>query len=287
MFDSVVTLPSVPLKEPGAQVGTPTYEVRAAIESRTLRRMLLRRFLPPAEGSVRYTIQRPAPDQGRPPAVRIQYSGLAARKYAFLAQIMMPDHWDATAIADLIWYTLRYRYVELLRQQWITDTDVRWELEQLEPPDFFAHLFTWPDPLFSPFHRGGPFERKPCDEGWEIDPFGAPEGALILGPFKCYFGLGLLVLLNGRELRPYRPDLFTALAYVSVEFQTPDTFLVCKGSGGELALTTGDASPFCSTRGEVVWSDQHGRHVEIWRLHPEAVKRAIPISLASAPTQAG
>jgi len=199
---------------------------------------------------------------------------------------MMPDQWDTAAVADLIWYTMRYRYVQLRRERWITETDVPWEFEQLEPPGFFAQLFAWPDPLFAPSHRGGPFEHK-LGEGGKINAFVPPESALILGPLMCHYGAGLLVLLHGQQLRLYRPNLLSALAYVSVEFQTPDTFLVCKGSGGELALTTGDVASFCSTSGDVVWSDRHGRHVEIWRLNPDALKRAISISLASGPAQVG
>jgi len=280
--DDVITLGPARCEESCAQLGTPTHPERSSIECRAFRRMLLRFFPPPMDESARLVIQRHPYEEESYREVAVRYTRAGGLEYALMLERNLPTRWDALAREELIWYTVRYLLSVLWSRQWIVQSDIPPAFALFEPPSALSALLANREALYSPLHPGGPFQPRYTYGEHVIDVFGPPEDALVLGSVTSVLGRGLIVRLKADGLRLYRPDLIGPLASLTDEFLSVDSFFVRKGSAGEEALRSADSAAVCRSTGERSRTERDGCEGEIWQLTPDALTRAIPLSLASA-----
>ena len=272
---SVIDIGAAPAEESRALLGTPNFADRNMIECRVYRRMLERYLPPPMDGSAKLLIQPHVYDQEIYRDVSVEYTSEGGLEYAVTVEHQAPQHWDEIARGELIWHSVRHAMSLLRQRQWIVGTPPLFSPP--EPPSALARTLGNPECLFSPLHRGGPFERVNVD-GEPVTPaFPPPDKALILGPLVWNRVPGLLVRLGARPLRLYSSDLLKRIAVVSEAFLTADSFLVAQGS---LTMPTDVAAP-CRPTGEVRWSEQAQCFCEVWRFEATAFQHALPLSLAT------
>lgn len=272
---AVISIGAAPAEESPAPFGKPNFAERNMIECRVYLRMVERYLPPPMDGTAKLIIQPNVYKEGIYRDVGVEYTSDGGREYAVTVEHQAPTHWDEIARGEIIWYSVRLGLSLLREREWIAETPALFRPH--DPPSALAVTLGNPECLFSPLHRGGPFERVNID-GEPVTPaFPPPDKALIIGPLVRQGARGLLVRLGARPLSLYTPDLLRRIAVVSEGFLSADSFLVVKGS---LTTTTDVGSP-CQPTGEVRWSEQAKVDCDVWRFEPTAFERALPLSLAT------
>lgn len=135
MKSEYVSLAPAPIDEWCAQVGTPDYHVRAAIECYVFRRMLLR-LSPVPEGAHAEVIVNRGSDQSTDyREVGVTYENEAGAAYALRLEGDLPPLWDDVARAELDWLSLRRAHEHALASRSFGPRDMIFGYEQAAPPD--------------------------------------------------------------------------------------------------------------------------------------------------------
>jgi hypothetical protein len=290
-----IALGSAPYDERCAQFGTPTYPERSVIECRVFRRMLMRRFPLPPNGSAVLTIERSPRGCDFYREVCVGYEGRGGATYALKLEGRGPARWDRIARAELIWHCARRLFTRLVDKGFLREGEVPQAYLDSDPPENVVDLLTDARSFFSPAHAGGPFEHTSVPGATRVsegDAFGRPDAALILGPIATPHVQGLAVRIQtlrraSIEIAVYACDLSQKLATLSAPLRgglgaDRDEFFVRLPKEDEAPQDDALLSDLFEATGRRLLpagrrSDWHA----LWRIKPSVLRAAVDVALPS------